>query len=248
MPQCRLLHTATHPPDSVGTGLKGSKHNRRVTSWPAYLITSPRLSLLPPAGILLRLARAAGVEQISVFQERIWDGESGWASVKMKRSSSVQTVTPGDVSMDFSEPFASDRALLTPSAVIYQKFHILHQKFAGSLCSSHSKCKFCDICLQQQDKWDIARVHRGNVLQSIRGGQWLINRWLYCTQQTALRQDALQRARWCVCVGTKSNACERGEKRKRDINRIKKILRQRLEVGQRLEHGERERGAAGGGC
>lgn len=140
---------------------------------------------------------------------RIWhrDGESGCASLRMKKSRSAHGVTPGDVSADFFPTnhllnHESVHAFISLQYVIsfYLKFCASPLRFlVPYLCNFHIFCNICLPCVSFWIKvdWALAGKHTAVCLC---GGQWLTNRWLYCTQQTAIWQNTLQRGRWCVCL------------------------------------------------
>ena len=187
------------------------------------------LSLPPPSSLLPMCRRAGEAAQSRRSRKKLRcrkahqrerdrqterERKSGRASLRMKKSSSAQGVTPCDVSIDFSTlhlcNHESVHAFITQPHMIcfYLKIRISPLKFTAWFCSLHSYCKFYSVCLPNNNTLSSS----GNTLRQqgaecLCGGRWLMNRWLYCTQQTAIRQDTLQRARWCVCVCVCVRAC-----------------------------------------
>ncbi len=159
--QCRLvklLHTELHylvwtltrvlQELQTWCSLWGSQNN--FWNWISYYCPHPPL-WFPCAGILVRLSGVAETSKNCVFVKRIRDKERErvWLNIlRMKKSSSAQGVTPGDVSIDFyNHPSVQPWIHLcihyrATYGFFSLKFCISPRKFTAQFCSLHSYCKF----------------------------------------------------------------------------------------------------------
>lgn len=124
----------------------------------------------------------------------------------MKKSRSAHGVAPGEVSAEFSNRSSDFLSLY----LLDLCFFFSHLNFCPSpfthwwhtfwKCYTPLPIRFAPE--QKDTMWCSRKTQRQFGTTCPEGGLWLINRWLYYSQQTVIQQDTLQRGtEEGVCVG-----------------------------------------------